>query len=68
MGPAPVEDSRGEQGWQQADFGFLGPLSGSCRGCGGLYLLPLEVWAARQWAALGGGGWPPVMGWRVPGP
>lgn len=41
-----VEISSRERGGQQADFGFLGPLSGSCRGCRGLCLPPLEVWAA----------------------
>lgn len=66
-GLAPVEDSRGERGWA-TDFGFLGPLSGSCRGCEGLPYLALEGRAPRRWAVLRGGGWPSVVGWWVPGP
>lgn len=60
---AAVEDSRGEPGGRQADFGFLGPLAGSGRGSASRLF---EVWAARPWAApaIGHG----LVGARALGP
>lgn len=52
---SPRGGSRGERGRQQT--GFLGPLSGSCRGCGCPIPWPLEVrpvGGMRRWEGEAG--------------